>query len=269
MLLEQLQGEFIRALYSGQLAEADSMIQDNALLSAQQQFAIYHGSVTGTLVEALGDIFPRVKAALGERFFDGLARRYIREHPSSSASLDDYGSRFAEFCEDFEPLQSYPFIPDLVRVDWAWHRAFHCADVTAVDASCLQERLKEDPNLCFQLHPSAVFIESQFPIYQLWHFNERARADGSEEAFQLDQPKECMLVWRNDVRVETVAIDPLEQCVFSQFLQSQTLEGALENSVEKLSRVEGFQSGCETELLSQSISFLLARGLLIDASNRE
>lgn len=34
MLLDQLQDDFIRALYSGQLAEADSMIKDNALLSA-------------------------------------------------------------------------------------------------------------------------------------------------------------------------------------------------------------------------------------------
>ena len=268
MLLDQLQDDFIRALYSGQLAEADSMIKDNALLSAQQQFEIYHGSVTGTLVAALGDIFPRVKVALGERFFDALARRYMKEHPSSSASLDDYGSCFAEFCQAFEPLQAYPFIPDLVRVDWAWHRAFHCADFQAIDASYLQERLDSDQALGFQLHPSAVFIESEFPIFQLWQFNERARADEPEEEFELKEVKECVLVWRNGFQVETALIDRVERCVFSQFLLPQSFEGALENSFKQLSMEKDFEAGVDEESLSQSLAFLIGKGLLIDASDR-
>lgn len=268
MLLDQLQDDFIRALYSGQLAEADSMIQDGSLLSAQQQFAIYHGSVTGTLVGALGDIFPRVKVALGERFFDALARRYIKEHPSSSASLDDYGSCFAEFCQAFEPLQSYPFIPDLARVDWAWHRAFHCADLPAIDGACLQERLDNDQELRFQLHPSAVFIDSEFPVYQLWQFNERARFGESEEVFELNEVKECILVWRNGLQVETALIDRVERCVFSQFLQPQSFEGALENSVKQLSLEKGFEAGFDEELLSRSLSFLIGKGLLSSASER-
>ena len=267
MSLEQLQGAFIRGVYAGELDEADKLIHSNEKLSPTQQFEIYMGSVTGNLVAALGDIFPRVKAALGETFFDALSRRYIKVYPSRSWSLDHYGEHFAHFCSEFEPLTAYPYIPDLARADWAWHMAFHCMDVQAVDAHRLQAILHRHPNARFQLHPSATFIDSEFPIFKLWHFNERAREGLNEEGFELDQEGECMLIWRDGLSVETRSLDRVDLYFFKAFGQTQgqaqTLEQAFESALEKFGKQDDF----DAERLSSSLSSLIDLGLLCETGN--
>ena len=265
MSLDQLQNAFIRGVYSGELVEADTLIQSSEKLSPTQQFEIYLGSVTGNLVTALADIFPRVKTALGETFFDALSRRYIKQYPSQSWSLDHYGERFTQFCRDFEPLKAYPYIYDLAHADWAWHLAFHCADVQALDSNRLQEILVISPNTAFELHPSAAFIDSDYPIFQLWHYNERARDGVEEGSFELDQGGECMLIWRAGLNVETRSLGRVDRYFFQDFRQTQgqTLEQAFENALEKFDKQDDF----EAEQLSRSLSSLIHLGLLCEAGN--
>lgn len=267
MSLEQLQDAFIRGVYSGELVEADTLIQSNEKLSPAQQFEIYMGSVNGNLVAALGDIFPRVKVALGATFFDALSRRYIKQNPSRSWSLDHYGSHFAQFCRNFEPLAAYPYIPDLASADWAWHCAFHCLDVQAVDASRLQTTMATSANVRFALHPSAVIIDSDYPVFQLWHFNERAREGRNEDGFELDQSAECMLIWRAGLNVETKSLDSVDAYLFKAFGQEQgqgqTLQQAFESALKECEKLDDF----EAEQLSASLSSLINLGLLCEAGN--
>ena len=267
MSLEHLQDAFIRGVYSGQLDEADRLIQASGRLSPTQQFEIYMGSVTGNLVAALGDIFPRVKTALGDTFFDALSRRYIKLNPSRSWSLDHYGAQFSQFCRDFKPLAAYPYIPDLVSVDWAWHMAFHCKDAQAIDASHLQSMLSSSPDARFMLHPSVVLIDSDYPIFQLWQFNERAREGRNEENFQLDQGAECMLIWRTGLRVETKALNRIDRFLLKAFRQTpdqpQTLEQAFERALIACEKEDDFA----IEQLSTSLSLFINLGLLCEAGN--
>lgn len=263
MSLDNLQDAFIRGVYAGELATANQLIQSSERLSPVEQFLIYQGSVTGTLVSAMGDIFPRVKVALGASFFDALSRRYIKQNPSTSWSLDDYGEHLSEFCRDFEPLSDYPYIPDLVRADWAWHQAFHCADVQTIDAGGLQTTLEIHPGKWFELHPSAAFIDSSYPIYQLWHFNERAREGAKDESFELDQSGECLLIWRDELTVKTASLDYIDEYFFKGFKKKQTLEQAFERALNEFDKRDDF----EAEQLSKSLSSLINLGLLCEAGN--
>lgn len=263
MQLDQLQKAFIEGVYAGDLEAADQVIQGSSGLSAAEHFAIYQGSVTATLVAALGDIFPRVKTALGTAFFDALARKYIKSHPSRSASLDKYGEEFAAFCTRFTPLKEYPYVADLARVDWAWHRAFHSPDLKPLDVEALKSRLgAEASDDRFLLHPSAFIVASEYPIYQLWHFNEHAREASSEDEaalFNLDQAAETILVWRREYVVQTRLLNDVEQALFLQFQEPTSMAVAFEQSA-----MIHAANDIDPASLSHALTVMLEQGLLCD-----
>ena len=69
------------------------------------------------------------------------------------------------------------YLPDVARLEWAWHRAFHAAD----RAPLALERLAAVPperygQVRFRLHPSAQFIASDYPLLRIWEVNQPAYA---------------------------------------------------------------------------------------------
>lgn len=231
MTLQELQSQFLNAMYQASAAKAETRLVDQFktehLLSPEQQLAVYQGSVQGNLIEALGEIYPRVKQSVGAQFFAALAARYVRAHPSRSHSLDHYGASFAEYCSSFNALESLPYCSDLARVDWAWHRAFHAQSAAPLQSELLlgytEEQLSELP---ISLHPSVLVVESEFPIYQIWHLCEAEYRAGqsqrpaqsqiephlvnNEASVNLDDGAESVLIWRQGLQTQVARISMLE-----------------------------------------------------------
>ena len=61
---------------------------------------------------------------VGEEFFRLLAKRFIEQHPSHSGNLHRYGSEMAEFLMHFENTQHLAYLPDVARLEWAYHLAY-------------------------------------------------------------------------------------------------------------------------------------------------
>src|SRR5689334_21117181 len=58
---------------------------------------VYRNNVFASLTEALAAVYPVVKRLVGEPFFNQLARRFIRRHPSRSGNLHDFGAELPAF----------------------------------------------------------------------------------------------------------------------------------------------------------------------------
>lgn len=261
MSLEAMQKDFIKALYGAGVGTSVEMIKSSSTLSAQQQFDIYKGSVLGTLIDALGDLYPRVKVALGEQFFDAMTRRYVKKHPSHSASLDDYGAHFPAFCKGFEPLKDYPYVADLASVDLAWHRAFHAPDVKPLSAEDLGSILSNSETIelgrAVVLHPSASLLNSQFPLFKLWDMNNTALNGGEYEEVSLDSGSESVLVWRPELTVNVLALSEVERTFLAVCQQALSLEAVFEQCITQLGA-----SLSDPNLLSECLAKFLSIGAL-------
>ena len=145
---------------------------------AGRRFDIYRNNVVTSLIEALGEAFPVVRAVVGEEFFAAMAGVYVRAEPPRSARLMFYGEGFAAFLERFPPVSGLPYLPDVARLEQARRIVFHAADDPLADPSALEGL---DPaalaGVRFRLRAACRILRSAHPVLSIWRFN--ATADTS------------------------------------------------------------------------------------------
>jgi hypothetical protein len=139
------------------------------------RFEVYRASFEANLGNALRDTYPVVNRLVGEDYFSQVARAYLRAHPSRSGDLHAFGAEFESFLAAQDSAEDFPYLPDVARLEWLAHQAFHAADVEPLTLSALAE-LPSDAygDLC--LLPSARLMHSEFPVHRIWQVNQESRA---------------------------------------------------------------------------------------------
>ena len=94
----------------------------------QSRFNIYRNNVHVALIDMMAARFPVVLKLVGEEFFRGLARSYIRAHPPKSAMTINYGAGLPEFLRNFEHVQDVPYLADVAELEWLRMEAYNAAD---------------------------------------------------------------------------------------------------------------------------------------------
>lgn len=155
---------FAAALLAPDLPLPDGVVGPRGK-KAEKRFAVYRNNVTVSLVTALGDIFPAVKALLGPARFADLARLHITADPPRSPLLFEYGADFPALLESFEPLRRFPYLADVARLERAWLDAFHAADAAPLDPARLANVPAEKlGGVTFTTHPATQLVASDFAI---------------------------------------------------------------------------------------------------------
>ena len=121
--LRETQEEFAAALLGGGAHRFDRRLQ------------VYRNNVFVSLLQALADVYPVLVRLVGRDYFDQAARRFVREHPSRSGNLHDFGSELPGFLGRLPEAASLPYLPDVAALEWAWHEAFHAGDAPALEAA--------------------------------------------------------------------------------------------------------------------------------------
>src|SRR4030067_705372 len=85
-------------------------------------FQVYRNNVFLSLTGALAAVYPVVRRLVGEGFFDYLADSFIRAHRPGSGNLHDFGVELAEFLAGFPACAPHPYLADVARPEWAYHR---------------------------------------------------------------------------------------------------------------------------------------------------
>jgi len=209
--LEDLQRLFRQALFAARpdeaaVLDASRLLSRGPGLSRHEQLSIYRRGIRGTLQNALGRIYPACRKLTGPEFFDAMARRFILETPSHSPDLADYGAGLAGFIAAFEPAGSLPYLPDVARLEWSWHRAFHAADEGGLRLDALARVTESQAGgLVLQLPDAASLLASDYPVHRIWETNQDDFT--GDDAVDLGEGGVRLIVWRKDLemRVEPLA----------------------------------------------------------------
>jgi len=174
-------------------------------LTAGQQIGVYVNNVAATLTDALSSVYPVVEKLVSPGFFGFAASEYLRGHMPDRANLHDFGASFPEFLKSFMPVQSLPYLPDVARLEWAWHCAFHAENPSSPDPEhILGVPANEWPQLRLLLQPGTQLVASPYPIVRIFEVNQDDFS--GDLSVSLDEPGVTALVIRRHltVRVETL-----------------------------------------------------------------
>jgi hypothetical protein len=89
--------------------------------------------------------YPAVQAALGEASFEVLVARYLKAHPSTRPSLNDFGRHLPAFLAA-HPVEGAPWLHDLAALELARAQVFIELDTPVLAPAALQalgERFEE------------------------------------------------------------------------------------------------------------------------------
>ncbi len=206
MELGDLQTLFYEALTTKKAQSTESLgqrMQAKGTLTFAQGLATYQDSVRGKLSRALEDIYPVCCRLVGDKFFAATAKVYIARFPSRSPNLGDYGDQFPRFLAQFEPVAALPYLPDMARLEWHWHRVFNSREQPKLDIQALASVSPAQwGELIFHLLPNSVLLESMYPVDRIWQVNQ-PDYDGTETV-NLDQGDVKLFLWRHgyDLRID-------------------------------------------------------------------
>ena len=228
--LRELQIDFADSIFSGEGNRCGEHIVADAF-SGAARLQVYRNNVRSSLTAALKAVYPVVARLVGEGFFPYAAHEYITVHPSRSGNLHDFGERFPEFLGAFPAAAGLCYLPDVARLEWAWHRAFHGAD-----GDCLSlDRLAQVPpdaygQLRISLSPAAQLVASDFPVLRIWEVNQ----DGYEgdQAVDLDRGGERLLVTRISLEVVIHRLGLGEYAFLDALSRDATLAEACDAGLE-------------------------------------
>lgn len=237
--LKQCYAQFIAGLYPQNGPDTSGDFIADGRLTPAEQLGIYRGSVQGGLSQALADIYPRVRRALGETFFEAMAKRFVQSNPSRSASLDHYGNNFPDYIAAFEPLKDYPYMADLAVLDWAWHCAFHCRDETAIALSTLEQvPVDAHESVRFTLARSLVLIPSAYPLFKLWQLNQQTDDIDEVGTIDLCEGAQTVAVWRQGLDMCVAPVDEVSLTLVEHLKKIAALGTIMQEMLSKWTQIE-------------------------------
>lgn len=213
---------------------------------------VYRNNYRGNLHDTLANAYPVIRQLVGNDFFRMLAKRFIERHPSRSGNLHRYGSEMA-FLSRFENTRHLAYLPDMARLEWAYHSAYFSENVPPFDLSRLATVAAESyPDLRWRLHPSCTLLDSAYPIAAIW----QAHQDGSPADFHIDLNSggDTLLVYRNALQVEIFSIAPASHHWLLQLQQGITMGAATDTTSSAYPDFD----------LATTLHHWVAQGVLID-----
>jgi Putative DNA-binding domain len=194
----------------------------------EKRYAVYRNNVVVSLIGAMEDNFPAVRRLVGVEFFAAMAKVFIRAHPPKSRLLAEYGAEFSSFLETFKPLEKYPYMSDIARLERLWLDVYHEADAKPLDGT---ELASIDPtklfNTTFITHPATRLFQSSYAAVSITAAN---RLDA--EIPVIDAKKsECGLITRPYLQVDLRHISPSTHAFLTCLDQGLPLGQAAETAL--------------------------------------
>lgn len=215
---------------------ADALFADDRAVPAQvrsgrfdpaRHFSVYRNNVHTVLAGALGDIHPVVRRLVGDGFFRYAAAHYMRAHPPTSGNVLDFGAHFADFLGVFESARTLPYLPDVARLEWAWHESFHAAEGPRLSLEALARVAPNDyARIRFRLHPSARLGASPYPVLRIWEVNQPDYR--GEDTVDLNEGGQQVLVIRRNLSVEIESLSAADFTLLSSCRDGLNVEAAAE-----------------------------------------
>lgn len=228
---------------------------DSARFSAAQRLQIYRNNFIISLREALAGVYPVVQKLVGDEFFQHLVHEYVQRYPSRTGNLHDFGDEFASFLQDFPGLEALPYLPDVARLEWAYHQVFHTSEQRVLKIGELVSLGEQQTaGLIFQISSGCIFFASDYPVLGIWQANQ---AGNDELTVSLDEGGDQFVVVRHGQQVE---FHPLRAGVYAL--------------LESLAQNKNFAEACEHALsvdaqcdIAAALRFLVQQKIVVGFSH--
>lgn len=190
------------------------------------RLSVYAGGYRTRTREALEQIYQAVHHLVGDRAFARLAEMYAARVPSHDYNLNLRGRELPQFLATDPLTDSFPFLPDLARLEWQICCAFHASEQPPRDLRELAHSTTEEwARLCLQFQPSVAVVESVWPVLDLWN----ARTQPVEQiAIDVINRPQRVLTFRDGVTVRCELIDEQPATLLIRLLNGQPLGQACE-----------------------------------------
>lgn len=229
MKLDDFQNLFYKAVF---LEDESSKQQLNQYIKAPKNLSfsdglnIYRGSILGQLCQTLESIYPVCYRLLGEDFFYFTAFNYVKNNPSLSPDLGDYGANFANFLANFEPVKELIYLPNIAMLEWCYDQVFKGENNPELDLQSLHQISPENwTNLIFYLPKNSFLLESCYPIHRIWEVNQPDYQ--GDEIINLNESGIKIFLWRENYNIRLDFPDEKEWELLKFFQQNQCLETIL------------------------------------------
>ena len=146
---------------------ASRFIKPNDRLTSFERLEIYNRQYWFRVLAALGEDFPGLRAVLGQRRFDAMARAYLIANPSRSFTLRNLGSGMESWLR-VNPKWAGPhqeLALDIARLEWADIEAFDGKTEPALRPDDLS--IAAGPRMKLTLQPYVRLLSFSYPVDDL------------------------------------------------------------------------------------------------------
>jgi len=195
--LQQFQSDFKALVLSGHAP--DRLIDGLAIvgdLPPKNRLNIHRNNYRESLSSNLATHFPALREFVGEEFVNGALKEFCTSNPPVAATLAHYGAEFAEFLEIHAVSDQLPYIPDIIRLEWAMHELQVSKEVSY--------NVEPDADVELSVSENVRIIDSEYPLMSIWS---AAMGHIPAEAVHLEQGGQMVIVLLNDSEVSLMALD--------------------------------------------------------------
>jgi hypothetical protein len=227
---------------------ASRFIKPNDRLTSFERLEIYNRQYWFRVLSALIEDFPGLRAVLGERRFDAMAKAYLIANPSRSFTLRDLGSRMESWLRKNSKWagKNQALALDIARLEWA--------DIEAFDGKAEPALRPEDissadgAKLKLTLQPYVKLLSFRYPVDDLLlevrkndedtdfasnTFSERQKRKRVRAVAKLKPAQIFLAVHRIDYSVYFRRLDQEEYSILTALQGGNTLGAAIEAAFRK------------------------------------
>jgi hypothetical protein len=227
---------------------ASRFMKPNDRLTSFERLEIYNRQYWFRLFSSLYEDFPGLRAVLGAKRFDEMAKAYLVANPSRSFTLRDLGSRLEPWLRQNPKWagKNQTLALDIARLEWADIEAFdgkaepalRTEDIPSTDAAKLR----------LTLQPYVRLLSFQFPVDDLLlevrkeeedtdfasnTFAEHRKRKRVRAVAKLNPAQIFLAVHRIDYSVYFRRIEPEEFSILTALRDGKTLAAAVESGFRK------------------------------------
>jgi hypothetical protein len=250
--LEKFQTDFVDSILTDSTHKEllSDIVPAGTLPSAEEALSAHENGYYARLTEVLGETFEACWFVTGDELFFQLSKDYIKEHPSKTYNLSDYGNHFAEFAQK-KLADEIPFIKDLAKFEWIFKNTFHSKQHQALDPQELAV-IQTNPDQKIIFGESVSLFQSNYSVYGIW---EQRQGNNTEDSDQSEDPfeekPEQLLIYKQDnqIFVKTVSIGEFK--ILQALQEGQTFSTIVDLFTEENSSdlIAAFQTLGSTQII--------------------
>lgn len=186
---------------------------------------------------ALLSAYPVLTQLLGQESLHDLACDFWHAQPPARGDMAQWGVGLAEFVQNTPQLAGEPYLPDLIRLEWALHQSLSAPNPQPDHAS-LALLVEQDPaQLRLKLSKPCFMIESSWPVVSIVQVHLDGTPANSPVFEGLAQKlkdgvAETAIVWRMGLQPRFRRVMPGEKNFVERLQLGSSLESALSNTPE-------------------------------------